>query len=66
MCLMSMKFFKVVIIFFRVIFPIFIIGNFDLHTLILHTEAVIRRCLVKGVLRNFTKSTGKHLCQSLF
>ena len=26
-----------------------------------------RRCSVrKGVLRNFTKSTGKQLCQSLF
>ena len=31
------------------------------------TEAVIRRCSVKkGVLRNFAKFTGKHLCQSLF
>ena len=25
-----------------------------------------RRVLKKGVLRNFAKSTGKHLCQSLF
>ena len=25
-----------------------------------------RRCSVKGVLRNFPKFTGKHLCQSLF
>ena len=31
------------------------------------TEAVIRRCSVKkGVLRNFEKFTGKHLCQNLF
>ena len=31
------------------------------------TEAVVRRCSVKkGVLKNFTKFTGKHLCQSLF
>ena len=30
-------------------------------------EAVAQRCSVrKGVLRNFTKFTGKHLCQSLF
>ena len=30
-------------------------------------EAVVQRCSVKkGVLRNFTKFTGKHLCQSLF
>ena len=30
------------------------------------TEAVIWRCSVKkGVLRNFKKFTGKHLCQSL-
>ena len=27
------------------------------------SEAVVRR---KGVLRNFAKFTGKHLCQSLF
>ena len=31
------------------------------------SEAVVRRYSVKkGVLRNFTKFTGKHLCQSLF
>ena len=31
------------------------------------TEAVAGRCSVKkGVLRNFAKRTGKHLCQSLF
>ena len=30
-------------------------------------EAFAQRCSVKkGVLRNFTKFTGKHLCQSLF
>ena len=30
-------------------------------------EAVARRCSVrKGVLRNFAKLTGKHLCQSLY
>ena len=30
-------------------------------------EAVVQRCSVrKGVLRNFTKLTGKHLCQCLF
>ena len=31
------------------------------------SEAVAQRCSVrKGVLRNFPKFTGKHLCQSLF
>ena len=31
------------------------------------SEAVVRRCSVKkGVRRNFTKFTGKHLCQRLF
>ena len=30
-------------------------------------EAVLRRCSVKkGVLRDFAKFTGKHLCQGLF
>ena len=33
----------------------------------LGSEAVVQRCSVtKGVLRNFAKFTGKHLCQSLF
>ena len=32
-----------------------------------NTEAVAQRCSVrKGVFRNITKFTGKHLCQSLF
>ena len=32
-----------------------------------HLVAVIRRCSIEiGVLKNFTKFTGKHLCQSLF
>ena len=31
------------------------------------TEAVVRRCSVKkSVPKNFTKFTGKHLCQRLF
>ena len=36
------------------------------------TEAIAQRCSVKkvfckkGVLKNFTKFTGKHLCQGLF
>ena len=30
------------------------------------TEAATEVFYVKGVLRNFTKFTGKHLCQSLF
>ena len=30
-------------------------------------EAVVQMCYVKkGVLRNFVRFTGKHLCQSLF
>ena len=38
----------------------------ELHE-IQYAEAVVRRCSVKkGVLRDFAKSTGKHLCQSLF
>ena len=31
-----------------------------------YTEAVGRRCIKNGILRNFSKFTGKHLCQSLF
>ena len=32
----------------------------------LRVEAVVQRCSVKiGVLRNFVKFTGKHMCQSL-
>ena len=35
--------------------------------IILKTEAVVQRCSTrKAVLKNFTKFTGKHLCQSLF
>ena len=32
------------------------------------TKAVVRRCSVlkKGIPKNFTKFTGKHLCQNLF
>ena len=29
-------------------------------------EAVVQRYSIKGVLRNFAKFLGKHLCQSLF
>ena len=30
-------------------------------------EAVVQRCFMKkGILENFAKFTGKHLCQSLF
>ena len=32
-----------------------------------NSEAVAQRCSVKkGVLKNFSKFTGKHMCQSLF
>ena len=38
-----------------------------LNTKRIPTRSSHRRCSVKkGVLRNFTKFTGKHLCQSLF
>ena len=31
------------------------------------TEGVVRRCSVKkGVLKNFAKCTGRHLCHGLF
>ena len=34
---------------------------------LLFTEAVVRRCsMKKGLLKNFTKLTGKHLCQNLY
>ena len=33
----------------------------------LNTEAAVQRCSIKkGVLKNFTKFTGKHPCQSLY
>ena len=39
----------------------------DVVLFLLEPEAATRGVLVrKGVLRNFTKLTGKHLCQSLF
>ena len=31
-----------------------------------HSVTVVQRCSVKRCSRNFTKLTGKHLCQSLF
>ena len=37
------------------------------HFTVLIIEAVVQRCSVKkGVLKNFAKFTGKHLCQFLF
>ena len=37
------------------------------HQYCYYSEAVARKCSIKkGVLRNFSKFTGKHLCQSLF
>ena len=30
------------------------------------TETVIGTCSVKKIIKNFTKFTGKHLCQNLF
>ena len=41
--------------------------NFLISTLEKYAEAVVQRCSVKkGVLRNLTKFTDKHLCVSLF
>ena len=49
-------------------FPINIFVNLEYFLKILMaTEAVLQRCSIrKGVLRNFAKFPGKHLCQSLF
>ena len=41
--------------------------NAEYHIVRRKEEAVAQTCFVKkGVLRNFAKFTGKHLCQSLF
>ena len=43
--------------------------SITLNTLCLHNipKAVVPKCSVrKGILRNLTKFTGKHLCQSIF
>ena len=43
----------------------FVVLNFQFFCNV--AEAVARRCSVrKGVLKNFAKFTGKHLCHSLF
>ena len=42
-------------------------GRCSLHKFDIFFRSIHRRCYVrKGVLGNFTKFTGKHLCQSLF
>ena len=51
--------------------PYLLIPFHAMHCLIyariyVSTEAATRGVLKKGVLRNFTKFTGKHLCHSLF
>ena len=43
----------------------FSMKKFFLKNTYLTAEAVFRRCSKKGVLRNFTKFTGKHLCHTL-
>ena len=42
--------------------------NFQLVSFLLQlsSEAIVRVVLGMGVIRNFTKFTGKHMCQSLF
>ena len=37
-----------------------------MHEICLNTQKQPKMFCKKGVLRNFTKITGKHLCQSLF
>ena len=66
MCLISMKLFKVAILFFKVMFTIFIIGNFDLHADSSYRCSRPEVFCEKGVLRNFTKFIEEHLRQSLF
>ena len=40
---------------------------FSSDAFLIHYRSSHRRCSVKkGVIKNFTKFTGKHLCQSLF
>ena len=50
------------------VFSVFGFGRFFLELFFPFSEATShQRCSVrKGVLRNFAKFTGKHLCQSLF
>ena len=36
------------------------------HALVFASEAATRCSIKESVLKNFTKFTGKHLCQSLF
>ena len=41
--------------------------SFNSYNITVNSEAVVRRCsIIKGVNKNFTIFTGKHLCQSLF
>ena len=43
------------------------LASFNLEAELHYHRSSHRRCsMKKGVLRNFTKFTGKHLCQSLF
>ena len=39
---------------------------FGIIIFVFHPEAVIRRCSLKAVFKNFAKLTGKHLCWRLF
>ena len=51
---------------YKVFIEVFLIARIP-HFTVLITEADIHRCsVVKGVPKNFSKFTGKHLCQSLF
>ena len=56
-----------IIFFVKIIHIFFLKKNIFFQIVFLHLNNHNRRCSVrKGVLRNFEKFTGKHLCQSLF
>ena len=59
--------------YYKIVSPVLqqeLINDFAVQALQWYTvtssEAVAQRCSVKSILRNLTKFTGKHLCQSLF
>ena len=66
MCLISMKFCKVAILFFKVMFTILIIGNFDLHSDSSYRCSRPEVFCEKGVLRNFTIHRKTPAPESLF
>ena len=57
--------FSIFTVFTKYIFPSLLI-NFYYHVVLLLRSSHHRCSMKKGFLRNFTKFTGKHLCQKLF